>query len=194
MAGPKPVKKETPPEPVEAPPPAKGGGGKKLIIILTALLLLGGAGGGAAWYFLRGSTGDAKEEAAKPKAHAPPVFVNLEPFTVNLQAESSGDQFLQLVAVLRVADDHVSERIKTFMPELRHRMLLLLSGKRASEIGSPEGREKLAEEMRNAINGILASESGAGKNQGEKSKKKEKEERAEDLDVQSVFFTSFIVQ
>ena len=57
--------------------------GKKLtLIIASAVLLLGCGGGGAFWYLNRAQ--DGMEVQVKQK---PPVFVNLETFTVNLQSE-----------------------------------------------------------------------------------------------------------
>ncbi len=172
----------------EAAPAPKKGGSKKLVMILAAVIVLAAGGGGAAWYFLKSPPAGDKPEAQKHVERKPPVFVNLEPFTVNLQSESGADQFLQLVVVLRIAEEGVSEQIKTFMPELRHKTLLLLSGKRASEISAPDGREKLADELRDAINTILK---GAGESAHQT---KKAEAGAEHGPVQSVFFTSFIVQ
>jgi flagellar FliL protein len=87
------------------------------------------------------------------------MFVNLEPFTVNLQAESS-EQFLQVAATLKISDKEVEEQIKVYMPELRHGILLLLSGKKASEISGPEEREKLSDEIRRQVNSVLYAASG----------------------------------
>ena len=79
---------------------------KKLLIIILAVVLLVVLGGGAAFMLLKKGDheeGDEEvaEETAKPKkkdkkkdAQAAPVFVNMEPFTVNLVPET-GDQYLQ---------------------------------------------------------------------------------------------------
>jgi flagellar FliL protein len=117
---------------------------KKLIIIVAAAaLVLGAGGGGAAWYFMGASHGskEAKHEAPKP-----PVFVNLEPFTVNLQPEGS-EQYLQIGIVVQVDDDKTAELLKQYMPQVRSRLLMLLSSKHAEEIASPEGKKKLTEEV-----------------------------------------------
>ena len=141
-----------------SPAPKKGKRMGKLLLAggLATVLL---AGGGSAWFFLlRGQDAHA-HQAVKSGPPKPPVFVNLEPFTVNLQPDN-GEQYLQVVAVLRVADSEAADALKTYMPEMRHKMLLLLSSKKASDIATVQGREKLSEEMRAASNAIVASASG----------------------------------
>jgi flagellar FliL protein len=169
-AGPKAV---AAPEAQEAP--AKSS--KKLIIIaVVALILLGGAGGGAAWFLTRGGSGNAhaaKEEAKSEPAKAP-TFVPMEPFTVNLQSEN-GDQFLQTTFTLQVPDAVQEELVKNYMPQLRSRLLLLLSSKKATEISTIEGKKKLHDEIITAVNQPFSPN---GKPQG----------------VIDVFFTSFVIQ
>ncbi|MBL8483834.1 MAG: flagellar basal body-associated FliL family protein [Rhodocyclaceae bacterium] len=176
----------------DAPPKKKG----KLIIILAAVLALVLGGGGAAWFMLskKHADEDGTEETAeaapkhKPKKKAepgaPPVFVNLDAFVVNLRPEGNGDQFLQVVAVLKVEDQHEAENVKLFMPEIRHRILLLLSSKKASDINVPEAREELAEDLKDAVNGVV----------GEPPPKSKKKPQVPTGPIKSVFFTSFIVQ
>jgi flagellar FliL protein len=149
--------------PAEALPQPKSSRGK-LILIVTALLLLLGAGGGAAWYLMDdpdeasgapGPKGKAAPKSASKaaskdkepeKSHKPSVFMNLEPFTVNLQSET-GDRFLQTVIVFELTDDKVAEAIKLQLPVIRSRLLLLLSAKSPVELHTPQGKEKLADEI-----------------------------------------------
>ena len=114
----------------------------KLLLVLLVLLVLGAGGGGAAWWFL----GRAHEAEAKPAAVKPPVFHNLDPFTVNL-AEENGDHYLQVSLVFQVADEKVVDQVKTYLPIIRNRILLLLSSKRPSELSTPEGKQKLVDEL-----------------------------------------------
>jgi flagellar FliL protein len=83
---------------------------------------------------------------AKPTALKPPVFHNLDPFTVNL-AEENGDHYLQVSVVYQVADNKAVDEVKTYLPIIRNRILLLLSAKRPSELSTPEGKQKLVEEL-----------------------------------------------
>src|SRR5271165_4565095 len=135
------------PEPEEAPKKSN----KKLILIAVAALILLGGGGGAAWFLTRGGEAASKTTA---KAEAPaklPVFVVMEPFTVNLQSEN-GDQFLQITFTLQVPDSGQEELLKTYMPQLRSRLLLLLSSKKAAEISTIEGKKKLTDEIIATVN------------------------------------------
>ena len=159
---------------------APAGGKKKLLIIIIAgvLVLLGG-GGGAAWFFMHGKSGE--EAPAKPKHKeaskaGPPVFVPIEPFTVNLQPGEGGtDQYLQLSFTLQVSGLEEVEVIKNNMPKVRSRMLLLLSGKHANEINTPEGKKQLSDEIIEQA-------------------RKPFEERGAQQDVTDVLYTSFIIQ
>ena len=164
----------------EAAPPAKKKRSLlKMLLLLT--LLLGGAGGGA-WYFLQDQQpaaalkpGAAKAATAKPVSSKPPVFVTLEPFTVNLQHDDAAAQYLQVGLSLKVTDAAFVDAIKLHMPEIRNRVLLLLSSKRASEISSSEGKTTLSTELTREIVQPLAGRVPA---QG----------------LDSVLFTSFVIQ
>lgn len=189
-----PPAEKAPEKGAEAPAPKKGG---KLLLIATAALALAGGGGGAAWFLYfkdAGSPAGARIEAPKP-----PVFVNLEPFTVNLQPEGGADQYLQTVAVLKIADTATADILKQYMPEVRHRILLLLSGKHASELATPQGREALAEQLRREVNRIIATASGQAATPAPKPAAGQPEPAPAaaphpDDPVQGVLFTSFIVQ
>lgn len=154
---------------VEEPPKKKKG---KLPLVLAILLVLGGAGGGAAWYFTQSDTKSAEHKEEKPK---PPVFVTLETFTVNLQADGSGEHYLQVGIDLKVTDPTVIDLVKLHMPEIRNGVLLLLSSKSAEQIGSLEGKQKLSAEIQEQVNKPLNAKA-AGKG------------------VTGVFFTSFVIQ
>ncbi len=194
-----PQKKEAPAA-AEAKPKAKRKA-KLLLIVASIAGLVILAGAGAVGYLLlsKKENADGTAEAA-PHRPKTPVFVNLDPFTVNLQPED-GEQYLQTVATLRVLDNGVADSIKLYMPELRHRILLLLAGKKPSEISTPEGRESLSEEIRRQVNAVLNAAGGkpvktaAVKPIGTATAKPAPTSGASPNDpVQSVLFTSFIVQ
>ncbi|GAB4174406.1 MAG: hypothetical protein OHK0026_06230 [Rhodocyclaceae bacterium] len=173
----------------------KGASKKKILLIAILGLVLGGGGAGA-WFYLHAG---GAQHAPQEKPAAPPTFVNLEPFTVNLQPDGAADQYLQAVAVLRVADGAAAEKLKQYMPELRHRVLLLLSSKKAADMGTPAGREQLAEQLRAEANRILASAAGkaqrsAGPIAGQAPHAGTPAPPAPEDPVQSVLFTSFIIQ
>lgn len=192
-----PAKKEEAPQ-AEAKPAT--GKRKKLIIAALALVVLLVAAGAAAVLLLgRHAEEGAGEDATAETEQEAPVFVNLEAFTVNLQHED-GERFLQAVVTLKLTDASVGDHIKTYMPELRHRMLLLLSSKHASEISTPDGRELLAEELRGVANGVLYPATGkrpkpvAGVKPIGNAQAARPKGPSPDDPIQGVLFTSFIVQ
>jgi flagellar FliL protein len=163
--------------------PAAGGKSKLMMIVGAAVVVLG-LGGGAGWYFMHGSD-DAGAEPAK-KSHessskkkkkdkeVPPEYLAIEPFTVNLQPEN-GDQYLQVAFTLQVDGAEQAELIKNNMAKVRSRVLLLLSGKKASEINTVEGKQQLAGEILAVV-------------------KEPFSEHGDEQEVSDVLFTSFIIQ
>ena len=183
-----------------APPKKKS---KLILFIGIGVLALVLAGSGA--FFIMSKKKAAETEAegedghapaktahAKPKSGTPPTFLPMEPFTVNLMPEN-GEQYLQVVATLKLEDSHVADDLKLYMPELRHRVLMLLSGKKASELQGVDGREALAEEIMSASNAVLGFEAKPKGKSGKEPDGKTKKEPAEGP-VVSVLFTSFIIQ
>lgn len=164
-----------------APESAPGASKKKLmIIILAAVLVLAGSAGGA-WFFTRATATKATAAASAPPPEeekgppaGPPVFVNVEPFVVNLQNEGS-EQFLQTTFTLQVGTQAQADLIKLHMPQVRNRLLVLLSGKKSAEISTTEGKQKLTDEMIAEV-------------------KRPFPPSTRTQDVTGVFFTSFIIQ
>jgi flagellar FliL protein len=93
---------------------------------------------------------------------------------VNLQPET-GDQYLQVQFTLQVEGPEQVVLIKDNMAKVRSRVLLLLSGKKASEINTVEGKQQLAAEIKAVVHEPF-DEGGDGQ------------------DVSDVLFTSFIIQ
>jgi flagellar FliL protein len=150
--------------------------GNKLKLIIVALLLGAAIAGGGAWYFLgQQQAAPHKDEKKKAEPGKPPVFLVMEPFTVNLQPDGLGDQYLQVAFSLQVRDEKQLEHMKVYLPQLRSRLLLLLSGKKASEISTVEGKNKLAKEILEQARQPFAS-------------------GGEAQEVANVFFTSFVIQ
>lgn len=189
--------------PAEAAPEAQPKKSKLLLIIVLAVVLLAGAGAGA-WFFMQGDADD-EEEKVQTK---PPVFLPVDQFTVNLQPEE-GQQYLQVTMTLKVTDTAVSDAIKARMPEVRSRVLMLLSSKKPSQLVAPEGKLKLAEAIAQEVEASLpqektkpkkkarADDEKPAKKKGKKAKSKEEDEEEETPAPQrvlAVYFTHFIVQ
>jgi flagellar FliL protein len=147
---------------------------KKLIIIIAvATLVLAGLGGGA-MMFLGKKSAAPKDEPRKEEPHKAPVFLPLDAFTVNLQSESN-DKYLQVNMTLQLPDEKATEAFKANMPQVKSRMLLLLSSKDAAEILTPEGKQVLIQEIMDKLNEPFSP-------------------KGEPQAISGVFFTSFVVQ
>lgn len=170
----------------EAEPPKKKG--KKLrviILIAVAALVIAGAGVVGLLLLKKGSAGAGDDTGVGATSGTPvdlskpPAFVALDPFVVNL-LPGEGDRYLQVVLAVRVADMRTGDSLKGFMPEIRHRINMLLSNKLPSELSTYEGREALANEITDEINRVLGgSMSPTGRPEGP---------------AQAVLFNSFIIQ
>ncbi|MDM0052403.1 flagellar basal body-associated FliL family protein [Variovorax sp. J22R115] len=126
---------------------------KLLIGLMVGISLIASVAVG--YFFVIGPKATAATEIAKPAAPEKPIFVTLEPLTVNLQSEGRG-KFLHIGMSLKVRDEPAKAQIVEFMPELRSRALLLLSNRLPESLMSTEDKSKLAEEIRTELNRPLA--------------------------------------
>jgi flagellar FliL protein len=181
----------------------------KLPLIIVAVVVVLALAAGAAWFFL--ARGAADEDDEPRVSSKPSVFLPLDQFTVNLQPED-GPQFLQVAMTLKLADQETSDAIKAQLPEVRSRVLLLLSSKKASQLTSPEGKHRLADEISQEVEAPLphgkhkpkarkkAKADADEAKPGKKAKKAKAEAEAEEEEesgparVQAVYFTHFIIQ
>ncbi len=152
--------------------PAKPKKSRAKIVVLGALTLVLAGGGAGAWHFLRAPT--HASTASKTAPPRPVTYMSLDPFTVNLQS-ADAERYLQVGLALKLADPAYEDAIKARMPEIRNRVLLLLSGKRAADIATVEGKRKLSQEILAQIAQAIAGHVPA---QG----------------VRDVLFTSFVIQ
>ncbi len=148
-----------------------GGSKKGLIVIILAVVLALGIGAGGAWFLLQGQ--EDEYEPARPKK-IPTAFKELDIFTINLQPEER-NQYLQVGLTIKIRDTDVSLEIDKQMPEIRNRILLLLTSKTAADISSLAGKQQLSAEILDEVQKTM--DSGML--------------REEVLDV---LFTSFVVQ
>ena len=153
---------------VEVVPPKKS----KKPLILVGLLLLASAAGGGAWYYTTQLS--HKPKAVKVEPAKPPVFVSLDTFTINLLPDPE-EQFLQVDITLQFSEEKDAQTVKTHMPEVRNRLLMLLTTKKGSEINTLDGKKKLSAEISSTLNQTYTAGNPFNK-------------------VVGVFFTSFVIQ
>jgi flagellar FliL protein len=131
---------------------------KLLIALLCVTTVAALAAGGFALSRSSLFAQEAQATAPKtaPKAAPKPIFVTLEPLTVNVQSEGRS-RFLHIGMSLKVEDEQAKAQLVEFMPELRGRLLLLLSNRQPETLLSTQDKAKLAEEIRAELNRPLAA-------------------------------------
>lgn len=142
-------------------------GKKRLWILIAGVVLLLCAAGGA-WFFL--PTTAHVTPAAKPEVK-PPVFVELEPFTVNLDAE----HILQTSIHLQVHSDVDSEQLKRYLPQVRSRILMLMATGSAETLKTAEGKDALTRDIAKRLQQPFA-------------------EGVKPVAIHGVYFTAFVIQ
>lgn len=120
--------------------------GKLILLIVAIVLLVSGAVGAGVYFFT------ASHSGPKPVKVPPPVFFPLEAFTVNLAPDQEGNQrYARVGLTLKLASEEQQKKVTDYLPEVRSRILLLLSSKRPDELGTVEGKRKLVAEIRAAV-------------------------------------------
>ncbi|VAW34551.1 hypothetical protein MNBD_DELTA02-784 [hydrothermal vent metagenome] len=94
----------------------------------------------------------------------------MKPFVVNLQ-DNSGTRYLKLTIGIELDSTDTKKILKSMRPKVRNSLIILLSSKSYTEIGSIQGKYKLRDEIVERINHIL---------NGDK--------------VKTVYFIEFVVQ
>lgn len=137
-----------------------GKGLGKLLLGLLLVILVIGASVGATYFFLQktGMLGNAMADGsiepyqyqaqyqAPPVALPAPIFSALEPFTVTLRDDRT-TRILYLAVTLRLVDENSRNMVTEYMPEVRDRVLRLLSLQNPTYIQTPEGRERLVQDL-----------------------------------------------
>ena len=197
----------TEPAPEKAEDAAPKKGKKKLFILIgVAVLVLGLAGGGAAFWMAQKKKAEREAEelvedadakpakAAKKDAKSAPVFVPLEPFTVNL-ADREADRYAQIGISLEVADTKASDQVKAYMPVIRNNILMVLAHKTSAEMLERDGKTRLAAEvLRETLRGLGLEPPAAPASAAEGMKRKTPKEDEEKPPVTAVHFSTFIIQ
>jgi flagellar FliL protein len=174
--------------------------GKLLLFVIIGVLLLIIVGGAAAVLLMKSKSSAEDqnfEEATGPGTKtetridrenppAPPTYLKLDTFTTNLAPElpEQPAQYIQVVVELRVPTEEDATLLKGYMPELRDRILRLLTSKKPSELITLEGKDLLANQIRYTANRLIYPP------------RKGRDGRMIDPEdpVQSVHFSSFIIQ
>jgi flagellar FliL protein len=122
--------------------------------LLLVLLVLGVAAGsaGAAYYFVQGN----RDKAPVIKPPVDPIFVPLDPFTVNLQPNGR-NRFLHVAVTLKVSNIQAQAQLVQYLPEVRSRVLTTLSNRATESLLTTEEKSALAGEILAALNQPFAA-------------------------------------
>jgi flagellar protein FliL len=150
------------------------GGRLKLVIIIVATVLVAMVAAGGAWYLFAGGEPVAE---AKPAAVAklPLVYRPLEPALIGNIDGPGRVRFVQVGVVMATRDPKVLAAVDEHTPVIRNDLIMLLSGKTYEQLNTAEGKETTRQEMLDAIRSVL-------------------EDRTGDPGIESIYFTSFVMQ
>ncbi|WP_431025805.1 flagellar basal body-associated protein FliL [Halomonas sp. H5] len=156
---------------------AKAGGSRKTAFLIVLLVILVAAVAAVNVYLLldQHGTAQASEAEAAPVEAPSPIFVRVDPFTVNLQSERYSDRLLYVGLTLKVGDETSQRIIQEHLPLVRSRLLLLFSEQLDEDLVAPGGRQALAQQVQALFDEPLT-------------------EPQPTLAVDEVLFTEFIVQ
>lgn len=104
-----------------------------------------------------------------------PIFVRIDPFTVNLQGDAYSRNLLYTALWLQVDDTRTRDYLMAHMPQVRSQLLTLLSAQDVKLATAPDGKNILAAKIRDMLHTSLTTPPAV-------------------LSVSKVLFSEFIVQ
>ncbi|MDZ7278069.1 flagellar basal body-associated protein FliL [Pantoea eucrina] len=133
---------------------AKAKGRKRSILIpvlLVVTLAACSVAGYVVWRMMNKHEGD-KPEAAKVEPPAAPIFFALDTFTVNLvNADNDPDRVLYVGFTLRLPDEESRRRMNDYLPEVRSRLLMLLSRQSSTALATEQGKQALVDQIKQVL-------------------------------------------
>lgn len=179
----------------------------KLVLIGAACVMFAAGSAAGAWFYLNDKQGHEagaaeQESAAAPKQRAAPTYLALETMVVNL-ADPGGERVAQIGVTLDLDNEKTVAQIKTVLPAIRSRVLMLASQRTSEELLKRDGKEKLSDDIAQEVTLALGYEvyeprasrkpSKAGE-AGDEEPPMRKKRRTPPSPVYGVLFSNFIVQ
>lgn len=114
------------------------------------------------------------DAAASADSAPDPIFAELDPFTVTLRGEYR-NRILYVAITLRLADQPSRKIISDYMPEVRDRILKVLTSQDNNQVQTVEGREALVNTLKSRLQAPFAPQPSGPH-------------------IDDVLFTAFVVQ
>lgn len=89
--------------------------------------------------------------SATPIAVPAPIFVPIEAFTVTLQ-NADTERIMHVGLTLRVSDEQTRTRLEKYMPEVRSRILMVLSSQSPTAVQTQQGKNDMVAAIKQAVN------------------------------------------
>jgi len=89
--------------------------------------------------------------SATPIAVPAPIFVPIEAFTVTLQ-NADTERIMHVGLTLRVSDEQTRTRLEKYMPEVRSRILMVLSSQSPTGVQTQQGKNDMVAAIKQAVN------------------------------------------
>jgi flagellar FliL protein len=152
------------------------GGSRKLLWIMIALVMMAIIAAGLSVYLVLQSSSEGEPPEEVVVERRPPIFVEIEPFTINMKSSGGVSHLLYVGMTFKVGSEETREIMHEHMPQVRSRLLMQLSAEDVDELTSIEGKTQLAERLITSLQEPPLSEFQP------------------ELALEEVLFTEFIVQ
>ncbi len=145
---------------------SKSGGGLLPIINLVLLVLVLAVGGFVAWKLMNmeqpadqapaavQQTDETTIPEADDDADAAPIPLDIDNLTINL-ADTDRERYLRVKITLYCRSEEAKAKVSTHMLEIKDLLLSAISGKKFSDIRTPQGKYELKEDLTERINRIV---------------------------------------
>lgn len=126
---------------------------RPILVILLVLITLGAcSAAGYIWWQMQQNKDGKPTATAKVQPPPAPVFMPLDTFTVNLVTpDNDPERVLYIGLTLRLPDEATRRQLNDFLPEVRSRLLMLLSRQEAGQLANEQGKQQLVAEIKDVL-------------------------------------------
>ena len=196
--------------------PAKKKTGKLIMLVVLVMLVLS-AGTVGVLYFLSGDTAEevtetdadpkkaaktiSKAKEAAPQQNKPALYLAVQPALVaNFEVQKIAS-YVQIDMSFMARDQRVIDVAREHMPVIRNNILDIMSAQKVEVVTTRAGKEQLRQAILEAVQQLISKAMGGAGGDNtkdtEKLNAKEKgkvQEAPPQPNIESVYFTSFIIQ